>query len=352
MNRLEDRKWKAETLEDIFDVRPGKRLENRNKTEGNRPFIGATDNKNGVTGFVSNENSSLDKNTLGVNYNGAPCLAYYHPYECIFTDDVKHLHLNNRSDSQESLLAFVPIFAKQKCKYNYGYKFNENRMRRQKLFVPVDNEEKPDYEFMENYTTDKMCVLLERYKKFIETQIEKLEHKDIPALSDVGWKTFKIGDLFDVSRPKARNKDDYEEGDIPFVASGAVNNGVMKCCTPEEDEELDEGNQITVSPVDGSTFYQPLNFLGRGGAGSSILMLKNENLNVSNGLFMARMIEQTCSKYTYGHMGNQESIKRESIMLPTTSNSTPDWEYMEQYAKNMMLQKYKQYLNFLDAHKM
>ena len=33
-------------------------------------------------------------------------------------------------------------------------------------------------------------------------------------------------------------------------------------------------------------------------------------------------------------------------MLPTTSGEV-DWEYMEQYTKNMMLKKYNQYLAFL-----
>ena len=35
-------------------------------------------------------------------------------------------------------------------------------------------------------------------------------------------------------------------------------------------------------------------------------------------------------------------------MLPITNNGEPDFKYMEQYSKNMMLRKYKQYLTFLD----
>lgn len=163
MEALQEKQWKAITLEEIFDIKSGKRLENRNKIEGDRPFIGATDNNNGVTGFVANENSSLDKNTLGVNYNGAPCIAFYHPYECIFTDDVKHLHFCEHEDTQEAFLAFISIFAKQRCKYNYGYKFNENRMRRQKLFVPTDENSEPDFDFMEHYVSEKwgglLCVI-------------------------------------------------------------------------------------------------------------------------------------------------------------------------------------------------
>lgn len=166
-------------------------------------------------------------------------------------------------------------------------------------------------------------------------------------LNDREWCVFLIGDLFSVKRPPARNKDNYEVGDIPFVASGSVNNGVMKCCKPLEDEKLDEAGCITVSPVDGSAFYQPYPFLGRGGAGSSILMLYADNMNLYSGQFIAKMISNTCAcKYTYGHMGNKDGIKRERIMLPIDENNNPDYQFMEDYVKELMTRKREQYLDY------
>ena len=44
-------------------------------------------------------------------------------------------------------------------------------------------------------------------------------------------------------------------------------------------------------------------------------------------------------------------LKRLQIMLPITDSGEPDYDYMEQYAKNMMLRKYKQYLAFIDRQK-
>lgn len=137
-------------------------------------------------------------------------------------------------------------------------------------------------------------------------------------------------------------------GDIPFVASGSVNNGVMKCCKPLENEKLDEADCITVSPVDGNAFYQPYPFLGRGGAGSSILMLYADNLSLYSGQFIAKMIAHTCAcKYTYGHMGNKESIKREKIMLPVDENGNPDYNYMEKYSKNLLREKIQNYIGYV-----
>ena len=101
------------------------------------------------------------------------------------------------------------------------------------------------------------------------------------------WEEFKISSLFTVKRPAARSQSKYEDGETPFVASGNYNNGVLKYLTPKNGETLDKGNCITVSPIDGSAFYQKDDFLGRGGAGSSIILLYNDKLNEYSGYFIA-----------------------------------------------------------------
>lgn len=140
-----------------------------------------------------------------------------------------------------------------------------------------------------------------------------------------------------------------DEGDIPFIASGASLNGSVKFCRPHENEVPDASNCITVSPVDGSSFYQSTEFLGRGGGGSSIIMLRSQRLNKYNGIFMARAINNTTSKYQYGHMATSDGIKRDRVLLPIDAQGQPDYDYMEQYVKNKMIQKYNNYLQYLNA---
>ncbi len=155
------------------------------------------------------------------------------------------------------------------------------------------------------------------------------------------WENFVIEDLFNIKRPSARSQSDYEEGEIPFIASGNYNNGVLKYLMPKDNEVLDKGNCITVSPVDGSSFYQKEDFLGRGGAGSSIILLYNDHLNEKNGTFIATIIRKICSKYGYSDMGSKESIRKEIIKIPVDDENNPDWSYMEQYMKNIELQSRK-----------
>lgn len=151
------------------------------------------------------------------------------------------------------------------------------------------------------------------------------------------WKEFIIKDLFTVKRPSARSQANYNDGDIPFVASGNFNNGVLKYLEPKKGEILDAGNCITVSPIDGSSFYQEDDFLGRGGAGSSIILLYNTNLNLYNGYFIATVIRTVCRKYAYSDMANKDTIGAEKIKLPVDETGNPDFSYMESYMKNLEL---------------
>ena len=148
------------------------------------------------------------------------------------------------------------------------------------------------------------------------------------------WEPFKIRSLFTVKRPVARSQSKYDDGDVPFVASGNHNNGVLKYLCPKTGEILDKGNCITVSPIDGSAFYQKNDFLGRGGAGSSIIVLYNDSINEYSGCFIATIIRTVCKKYYYSDMANKDVIAEETIMLPVDENHQPDFSYMESYMKN------------------
>ena len=153
------------------------------------------------------------------------------------------------------------------------------------------------------------------------------------TIDSVSWSTYKISDLFEIKRPMGRSQLTYERGNVPYIASGNYNNGVLSYLSPKTNETLDKGNCISVSPIDGSAFYQPIDFMGRGGAGSSIVLLYNAHLNMYNGLFIATMIHKACSKYIYNNMGGKDAISKESISLPSDKNGEPDYKYMENYMK-------------------
>lgn len=157
---LDEVKWDDYFIESLFQIKPGKRLTKKEFTKGSKPFIGSSDHNNGVTNFVDNHNSSEDFNVLGVNYNGSVVENFYHPYKALFSDDVKRLSLKIKGNKYMYLF-IKNMILKQKEKYQYGYKFNGTRMKRQIIKLPTKNN-RPDYDFMEQYMKRKENEVLER----------------------------------------------------------------------------------------------------------------------------------------------------------------------------------------------
>lgn len=149
---LDEVEWDEYFIDEIIDVKSGVRLTKDEQEKGRIPFIGSSDNHNGVTEFISNTNSSTSSNILGVNYNGSVGYAFYHPYKATFSDVVKRLSFKNGKNNQYTLLFLKHIIERQAKKYAYGYKFNGQRMKRQIVKLPSKSDSgQPDFEFMEQY---------------------------------------------------------------------------------------------------------------------------------------------------------------------------------------------------------
>lgn len=166
------------------------------------------------------------------------------------------------------------------------------------------------------------------------------------------WKGFVISRLFEIKSPAERSIKTYNCGDVPYVSSGKMNNGIISYLEPKDDEELEKGNCITVSPLDGSSFYQEDDFWGRGGAGSAISMLYNENLSKYSGLFICAIIKISAKKFDYNDALTSANLENLIIKLPVLHNEDgsiyidiekkysddgyiPDWEYMSRYMEDI-----------------
>lgn len=348
---LSEKEWRAFSLDEIFTVSAGRMLATRDKVPGDRPFISATRSGNGVTGFVGNDNASRDANVLGVNCDGTPCIAFYHPYECIFLSDVKRLHLRNHEDNQFALLFFVPLFAQQSSSYSYGYKFNGQRMLRQKLMLPVDDAGEPDYAYMAAYVQQKRNAMLAKYRAYVEARIVELgKAVEIPALDEKEWKAFNINSLFStIEATKGKTTSGLVVGEgLPYIAAAKSIIGCQVCSVEVNKEWASNGNgMVFVQLGDGAAglaHYIPMPFIGMAGKTS---VGYSENLNPYNGLFIERCLSSNKTIFSHGHSWTGKRLLNTKVMLPVTDSGNPDYEYMGQYSKNMMLRKYQQYLAFL-----
>lgn len=335
---LTNKEWKEFFIEDVFKIKSGKRLTKADMISGNIPFIGATDSNNGITEFIANKNSSLDKNVLGVNYNGSVVYNFYHSYEAVFSDDVKRLSFKEIEGNKYIFLFIKTLILQQKSKYEYGYKFNGERMKRQKILLPVTSNGKPDYAFMETYMKQKEKQLLKKY------EIKISNSKSVVPLTDKEWKEFKIGNIFSVSTGTLIPKDVLKKGKTARITATDNNNGVFDFYEDVEHKNYRVlSNFISVSFL-GSVFYHP--YSASLDMKIHAVQIPNIELNRYVAEFLVFCFKRMASVFSYGDQLSSTDLPKKKILLPINDKSEPDFVYMENYMKALENDKLKQYLDY------
>jgi hypothetical protein len=148
--RLNPTKWKYFELQDLFQIRKGKRLTKANMTPGTTPFIGAVDNKNGLTAMIGQP--AIHKgNTITVNYNGnGVAEAFYQPVPFWCSDDVNVLY--PKFTLTPAIAMFITtIVRREQYRFSYGRKWDLDRMKPSVIRLPTSSDASPDWNFMRRY---------------------------------------------------------------------------------------------------------------------------------------------------------------------------------------------------------
>lgn len=194
--------------------------------------------------------------------------------------------------------------------------------------MPLTKDKAPNWDYMEQYIVNIMNTI-----EIPEVEPFKSSNMD---LKSVQWKEFEIKQVFDkISSVKGKTISNYLSGKVPYVTTSATNNGLTNYISTDK-EIITSGNVITIDPIKGKAFYHIYDFVGRGGAGSAINVLKSKHLNKNIGLFLTTMIESNSFlKASYGTQLNGKRLKKQKVMFPITDNRTPNWKFMEDYIKSI-----------------
>ena len=142
--------WKEFFIEDICEIKSGKDIYERDRIEGQTPYVTATANDNGIGYFISNQNATLQEKCISVNRNGSVGYSFYHSYPALFGNDTRKLIPKYEDAHVAKFISFM--ISSQKEKYGYGYKMGTARLKRQKILLPINEEDEAiNYEFMKKY---------------------------------------------------------------------------------------------------------------------------------------------------------------------------------------------------------
>ena len=169
---LSKKEWSGFEIGKLFKISAGKskglnHLQTVNK--GGINYLGATNSNNAVLAYVQKVEPMTHKgNSICFIRNGEGSMGFsvYKAEDFIATSDIS---VGYADFLNKYVGLFITTIAdKVRGKYNFGYKRNETRLKKEKILLPINSQGKPDYAYMENYMkaleSEKITQYLE-YKK-------------------------------------------------------------------------------------------------------------------------------------------------------------------------------------------
>ncbi|WP_165811686.1 restriction endonuclease subunit S [Aliarcobacter skirrowii] len=167
---LDNKEWKEFFLTEIFDkIQRGKRLTKSNQKMGSIPYISSTASTNGVDNFISNKNGvRVFSDCLTIANSGSVGASFYHPYDFVASDHITHL---KNEELNEFVYLFIATLTNRfSGKYNFNREINDLRISREKILLPINSEDTPDYAYMEQYIINMKHKKIKQYLDYLEKQ--------------------------------------------------------------------------------------------------------------------------------------------------------------------------------------
>lgn len=139
----------------VFNIEKGERLNKNDRIEGDTPFLTSTTLNNGISNFIDydifidEKDINKDKITIDMLSN-----VFYHGYEYFSDDNIHTLSLQKEYteyDNKYVSIFIATLLDKISIKFNYGRQVRLKRLKRETVALPVDENNQPDWKFMEDY---------------------------------------------------------------------------------------------------------------------------------------------------------------------------------------------------------
>lgn len=176
-------------------------------------------------------------------------------------------------------------------------------------------------------TTEEKLIKFEKQVKLsIFQAISAIPECADVALEDFGssWQDFppliynksdKVSFFFKIENGKSSGEKNYQEGAIPYISSGDLNNSIIRLVEPDEYEVFEYGG-ITVTAF-GQASVQPWPFVARGNGGSSVrVLLPRYKMSFNELIWFASQINAQKWRIFYARMSIKSRLENLIISSP------------------------------------
>ncbi len=155
---LNDIRMKEFAIEEVFPIIISGKSKGLNhlKKGGNMPYLSATNRNNGVSEFIVIDSPEVEKmvqkgKCIAFIRNGVGSIGYsiYKEEDFIATSDISVGYNKNLNKYTGTFI--TTIADKVRNKYSFGYKRSPARLKKERLLLPVNENDEIDWIFMEQY---------------------------------------------------------------------------------------------------------------------------------------------------------------------------------------------------------
>lgn len=348
LNDVEWGEFKVGGKDGIFKVSNSKPYHKANLTVSSNgiPYVTRTSMNNGLEDLIVDENYEKNpKNTISLGAENADFFFQGIDY----VSGNKMYSIGNNKITREVGLFLVQVFRQsiKECGFGYGKGLTGTRFKNRYVMLPVDENNNPNWHFMEEYIKERESKQRNDLKEYYKSRL--LDLVICPeVLTDVEWGEFFVSDVFDtVQRGKRLTKANQIDGEIPYISSTALNNGVDNFIgNTEKVRKSDNDLTLANSGSVGACFYHNYEYI----ASDHVTSLKLPNGIDTVYKFISIILGRLEEKYSFNREINDTRIKREKILLPIDKYGNPNWFYMENFIKNIEQKQIKNVLQYLDEY--
>ena len=299
------------------------------------PLVNAKDGDNGIMYYGRPEDFENVEMSIDIVNDGAVSTGnvYSQPQK---TGVLYNAYLiKSKFELNSSQLHFFTTTIQKsiKLKFSYELKASWERVKEEFIQLPEKNDGNIDFDFMEAFIREleeERIRELAAYLKvsgFDNYKLSKCESEALAHFNELKWKEFNLENLYGKStRGKRLKSADRIKGDLPFVTAGEADTGISAYIGNEV--EIFSKNTTTIDMF-GSAKYRNYDY----GADDHVAVVHTEKLPKHAAVFVTAAVHKAShtGKFDYSNNFYASDADELNIMLPVTSDDSPDYAFMETF---------------------